>query len=116
MNFLQKYKTIIILLVVAVIGYFVYTQFLSATPATVSSADSSGVVGQDILDLVASFEAVSIDPTLFSNSQFQNLKDFTVVLQPESQGRVNPFAPLGNDISNKTSASPAAPTIGPVKK
>ncbi len=89
-----------------------YTAFrvTSTAHADVSSDDSTTTpIGQDILSLLSSFQSVSIDSTLFSSPLFQSLKDFSVALSPEQQGRSNPFAPIG------TEAGVTTPTGSTVK-
>lgn len=100
------------------LAFFGYSLFAS-DPRLVAAQDTgtqpigtmpntSPIIGQDIIDLVNTFKTVSIDPTFFSSPLFRNLKDFTVVLSPESQGRSNPFAPIGGDTSASSQTSSAA--------
>ena len=96
-----KKITIISLLTVLVIGVLVYNRF-TTTPvvqADVTTTDvvTSTTIGQDILDLLNTFKTVSIDPTFFSSPLFQNLKDHSIILPYEQEGRANPFAPIGSD-------------------
>ena len=84
----------IVILAVLVGGYFLYNNFTNAPPPLIIS-DSSQQAGQDILNLLASFQTISIDPAVFGSPLFQNLKDYTIILPQESQGRLNPFAPIG---------------------
>jgi hypothetical protein len=79
-------------------GVLIYTFFIrgsGAIPVDVLVPVSDQSVGQDILVLVDKFKSVSIDPSLFSSTLFTTLKDSSVPLNPESQGRVNPFANIG---------------------
>ena len=99
MEFLQKQKILVGVVLVAIVGagiYF-YSSSSGGSGSSSDTASSSEPVGQDVLNLVNSFQGVRIDPTLFSQQEFQDLKDFTTVLQTESQGRDNPFAPIGSD-------------------
>ena len=85
------------LLVLGALGYYF---FLRSPDTTVISTDlivpqEGEVVGQDILVLVDKLKTISIDSSLFSGALFSNLKDEGVILTPESQGRSNPFAIIG---------------------
>ena len=98
MKITSTQKTIGVIILLLGIAYYAYMTFVQAPPVDKSATDgSTPPVGQDILDLVASFESVSIDPAVFDSPLFKNLKDFTTVLLPEPQGRVNPFAPIGTE-------------------
>ncbi len=72
--------------------------FFSDSPETAESQSSSQItVGSDILMLLQKLKVVSIDPSLFSSPLLTNLKDSSVQLFSENQGRVNPFALTGLD-------------------
>lgn len=89
-------KIYIVLLTLIALGYFGYNIF-SSTPYTTANPDFSGtpIVGQDILSLVTKLKTISLDQSFFSSPLFIRLQDFSVTLFPESQGRPNPFAPIG---------------------
>lgn len=95
-------KIIIVTILIGGVGFVVYSIFLKASTVSAQNTDTgvttetSATVGQDILDLMAAFQKVSIDSSLFSSSLFQNLKDFSTTIQPETPGRSNPFAPIGS--------------------
>ncbi len=94
----NKIITVIVILVVLGGGYFFFFKS-SPTPTAslVSTTESNKFVGQDILDLVNTLKTVSIDPAIFSGPLFQHLHDFTVAPEVQSQGRTNPFAPIGSE-------------------
>jgi len=104
-------KIFIVLALVFLLGFVAYgaistgnTKVDTTSPVTTSSS----VNGSDILALVEKFDKVSIDKTLFQSSLFMSLKDNSTPLTPESQGRPNPFAPIGFD--NFSTASTPNPT------
>ncbi len=86
---------IVCLLVLAFLGYRLYTAPASEEVASVNFTTEAA--SQDILTLVEKLEAISIDKSVFSSPIFTSLVDFTVPLLPEAQGRSNPFAPIGSD-------------------
>jgi len=89
-------KLAIAITVLAIAGFLGYKVFaVPAAPTDLESETETIVVGQDILALVEKLRVISIDPSLFSSAVFNNLKDLTLPLSPEPQGRTNPFAPIG---------------------
>jgi hypothetical protein len=95
----QKILIVTLLLVMAAAGYYF---FFSGTSESLSvgidlSPATREVVGEDVLVLVEQLKKISVDPSLFSSPIFLRLKDFTVPILPEAQGRSNPFAEIGAD-------------------
>lgn len=96
MNTNSMQKIYVAIATILILGYFGYSIFWSSPSATTDPGLSGTViVGQDILSLVARLKTISIDQSFFSSPLFVNLQDFSVALFPESQGRANPFAPIG---------------------
>ena len=92
-----------ILLVVGVLGYY----FLSGSPTDVGSLlapSDSQALGQDILILADKLKTISIDSSFLSGALFSNLKDLGVPLNPELQGRSNPFGSLGSETVQVTTS------------
>jgi hypothetical protein len=87
------------LFVVAFVGYRLFTMTPDASLSTDLSSPTTEVAGQDILTLVEKLKLITIDESVFSSPTFSNLKDFSSEITPEAQGRVNPFAGIGNDSS-----------------
>lgn len=52
-----------------------------------------------ILQLLADMQSLRLDASILKNKNFLSLEDFSVPLQPEPQGRPNPFAPVGGTVS-----------------
>lgn len=119
-------RTLIILLVVAGVGYAGYKMFLepkvvgtdsnsgdglvttagvgtgeSAVPNTENpstSTVSSDQIGNDFLMTLLSVRSIKIDSEIFTSTAFTSLQDFSRPLLPDNNpGRPNPFAPLGSD-------------------
>ena len=84
---------------VLAVGYYIYSQNVS-TPTDAAVFDTtvtSQIVGQDILALVEKLRTVSLNPAIFSSTLFNNLRDYSIPINPEARGRPNPFAPIGVD-------------------
>jgi hypothetical protein len=71
-------------------------------------AANTGQVGGEFLKLLLSVKSIKLNDSIFSNPAFLSLSDSSILLvQDGSEGRANPFAPLGDDkIINKS-----APTL-----
>jgi hypothetical protein len=89
---------LIALVVVAAVGFFLFSGS-SDTPITTVQAGGAGGVGQELVIELNRLKALqNIDTSIFKDSSYVSLQDFTqsVVVQP--LGRVNPFAPVGSDL------------------
>lgn len=89
------------------------TSVVSAQIEEVKAVPDS--VGQDIVDLLSSFNKVRIDSSLFSSSLFRSLRDFRVEIIREKPGRSNPFAPIGSFQSSQTTNTVTNTPKTPVK-
>ncbi len=97
----QTQKLILALVIFALTGYVIYSSFFSTPSAPSVSPDETGAAvqaeGQDVIDLAAKLDSISIDPGIFTSTLFKSLKDFDVPISPELQGRPNPFEIIGID-------------------
>ena len=92
----------------------------ASPPSTPSLSNMSpdSLVTKDFLTLLLSVKNIKLDDSIFSGVAFANLRDSSITLIPDgTEGRPNPFAPLGNDnISPPPSAtsttSPVVPREG----
>ncbi len=119
---MKIFKKIIIFVVVALVlvgGFLFLSSNKKESSSVVSltgSESAGGVVSQDenvggeFLNLLLSVKNIKLDKSIFSEKAFVNLRDSSILLVPEgNEGRVNPFAPLGQDSSlpvNNLSANP----------
>lgn len=123
---MPKIKNIIIFLAVGVALVLVYIFFIkpaisnSNTPPLVSSAgvtpavqntaggEAARTLTQDFLTLLLSVNNIKLDDAIFSDLAFKSLDDPKVTLTPDgSEGRINPFAPIGTDIIVVPAVPPA---------
>ncbi len=98
MNFFTRFRGVTIGGAVIVVAFIAYSYFFGGTPQPVLSTDitaSTASVDQDLINLLVTLKAIKLDDSLFSDSAFQSLRDFSQALVPEPVGRPNPFAPLG---------------------
>lgn len=103
MNFLkQNGGYLVIGLLVAALVYGAYAYFGGGSePAAplVSRAGTTAapVIGGDLLATLLSLNSLSLNPAVFGDPVFRNLKDFGIPIPAEAVGRNNPFAPLGDN-------------------
>lgn len=89
-------KMIIVIVTILIVGFLGYYLYNSAPAGLVDvTADDSS--GQQILDMVAKLNTISIDQSVFASALFSNLVDYQIPLYAETAGRQNPFAAIGSD-------------------
>ncbi|NTV44550.1 MAG: hypothetical protein HGA67_02550 [Candidatus Yonathbacteria bacterium] len=116
-----KYKNILIGLVVVVAAFAVYQVFVvnktDVTEGTVLITDESNVSPDErsTLQLLSDMQSISLTANVLQSTTFLSLKDFSVPIQPEPQGRENPFAPVAGVVSTggrTTSQTVSTPSVG----
>jgi hypothetical protein len=96
---IQKYKSLIIAVVVIIGGFYAYNQFfnLSTQPsASLQVTNSADVLGADIIKAINQINALKLDRSVFEDPIFKTLVDRSEEIQPQSKSRPNPFAPITN--------------------
>jgi len=134
---LPKLKNIIIFSIIAVIIVLVYIFFLNPDenqeslipsspllPSTTSSTPSSDIdlstqdndaLSQSFLSLLLGVQGITLNDSIFKEgSVFYSLSDSSISLIPDgTEGRPNPFAPIGNDPSLFTPSPSSIQVITP---
>lgn len=99
MEFLNRYKITLIVLVLAVGAFVAYQNFyvanLDIDPLARESQVAGSIVGQEIISLLGELESIKLDVTIFEKESFRTLIDFGQTINSEPVGRGNPFAPIG---------------------
>lgn len=91
-------RSIIMIGVLILLVFFGYTLIRNEGGSIDNQFAQSNIKGgEDILALVETLKKITIDKTLFTSDLFLGLKDYSVTLNPEPQGRPNPFANIGVD-------------------
>tara|TARA_B100000609_G_C16823511_1_gene237062 strand:+ start:77 stop:499 length:423 start_codon:yes stop_codon:yes gene_type:complete len=96
-NFLTKYKSAIILLVIILIGFWLYSLFFPQLKQVFQS-NNSGVVGEELFTTLNTIESLSLNDAIFDNPDYLRLRDQETVINAQRAGRSNPFAPTGSDV------------------
>jgi hypothetical protein len=94
-----KYKKGIILVLVAVLGFIIYSVFLKPDPQPDSLLRNSNpkevdVLGQEIIRSLSKIQSLRLDQSLFSDPIYLRLIDDTEEIPEPSVGRQNPFGTL----------------------
>lgn len=134
----SKIKNIIIFVGIGIVLVVIFVLFLKPKPkeANILSSNSTssnnlfpskvvtvGDQGKNQVDIANSFlpillsiKSINLDDSIFSDIAFASLKDSSIFLtiQPSSEGRVNPFAPIGVDslIGNNLGTSTGFDILG----
>lgn len=104
MGELLKYKKIIYIAALILIGLVAYNYFfkpeINVDPVTsdVSSGAGELAVDKEILTLLGDLHSLVLDSSIFSSSAFKSLEDFSLPVEDEPKGRSNPFAPIGVNV------------------
>ena len=118
----SKIKNIIIgVVVVLAVAFLIYIFFikkapvdasLTSTPGTSVLPDNSTNVAPDIsndfISVLLSVKSIKLDDSILHNPAFISLKDSSITLVQDSgtEGRLNPFAPIGSEsmVNNSNSS------------
>lgn len=95
MKALKNNINAIITIVVLIALFFVYQSFFKPDTSVIVSDSVNQNVGQDVVSLYTTLQAVDLDQSLFSTNAYKNLVDFSTVLQEQPKGRRNPFDLIG---------------------
>jgi hypothetical protein len=96
MQFLKDNKLYIGLVIVAVLGWWLYMTYFagSASDASLLTTPQESPLSQDVLTTLSNLTVIRLDPSIFSDPVFTSLTDYGVQIPAENVGRRNPFAPL----------------------
>lgn len=119
----QKYKKWIIIGLVIIAAFILYTVFypkggddeLLTSSARKTPAE---IVGVEIISALNQIESLKLDRSIFDNPIYQSLKDRSQEIPPEPVGKPNPFDPIGSsaaeretlNIEDIETPAPGAPT------
>jgi len=75
--------------------------------ATTNASDvNTQQINREFVSMLLNLQSIGLNDDIFSEPAFQALRDNTIRLnQPGNEGRPNPFAPIGIDVSNTSSFS-----------
>lgn len=98
MQALIKNKLLIAIVLLFIVGVFVYRSFIgSGEPAPGAGGESALSIGQDLIALSDQLSRAQLSQELFQDPGYLFLKDFAGVIPLQSFGRPNPFDIIGRD-------------------
>jgi len=92
---IAKNKGIVISTIVFCIAIVAYNYLLKSSQEAATSGISAENIGNDVLQLNQSLQAVTLDQSVFSSSEYKSLTNWAPALSVQPSGRNNPFAPIG---------------------
>ncbi|HEY0980279.1 MAG TPA: hypothetical protein VGE18_02630 [Candidatus Paceibacterota bacterium] len=87
-------------------------------PMTMPTPGQTSMAANEFSGLLSSVNSISIDTSIFQNAAYKTLRDYPVMLGTDIIGRINPFAPVGNDAAGTgegTSTVVLVQTLAPGK-
>lgn len=70
---------------------------LPGGPMAMPTSGQTSASANEFSGLLSSVNSISIDTSIFQNAAYKTLRDYPVMLGTDIIGRINPFAPVGND-------------------
>lgn len=95
MNFIKKYKTSIIILVLILLVFWAYSIYFPRVEVFLES--SAEPVGEELFSVLSTLRNIEFNDEILSDPDFLSLQDFETAISPERAGRSNPFGPTGGD-------------------
>ncbi len=93
---LSKNTSITIAAAIVVLGVIAYFLWMrpNAEDTITTSVGASSAAQATFLTLAAQLGSISFDVTVLRDPRFEALVDIKTVIQPEVEGRTDPFSPL----------------------
>lgn len=94
MSALFKNSKMIAVLFLFIVGIIIYRLFSATDPIQTNTAAE---VGSDLLKLSEELTRAQLSQTVFSETAYRALTDFTVPVPQDNLGRTNPFGEIGRE-------------------
>lgn len=120
----EKVRNLVLFAGIALVLVFGYLFFMGGEeePALVVSSPEAGgstlppaesQIAGNFLSVLLSIRGLELDESIFSDPAFLSLRDSSIELVPDgNEGRPNPFAPIGTDITATPVAAPVPAPAG----
>lgn len=118
----QKSKNIILFTVIAGVFVLIFVFFMGDEPdpaslvvtdgaQSLNPANTTDPITTDFLSLLLNVRTIKLDDSIFSDRAFLSLRDSSIILLKDgTEGRPNPFAPIGAE-GGATSSVDGSATI-----
>lgn len=87
-------KNIIIIVSIVAGLFFLYTFFVKGNnddDLLVSSSSTQSPVIEELFSILNKLSQLRINESIFQDASYKSLEDYTVIVNPEPYGRINPF-------------------------
>lgn len=95
MKSLEKNRSAVVAIIIFIVAIMAYNYLLKSGQESATAGISAENIGNDVVDLNKSLQAVTLDQTIFSSPEYRSLTDWAPILSAEPTGRTDPFAPIG---------------------
>lgn len=83
--------------------------------AGVSASTQPSAIGSDFLSILLNVKSIKLDDSIFLDPAFLSLHDSSILLISDgTEGRPNPFAPIGADISTSSTSNSTLTNLIPI--
>lgn len=90
----------IIAILIAAAGVYWYISTGTGNQIPLTANEPVNQAQTKFQTLVSELKSISFNTTIFSDSRFNALVDFTTPVSPETTGRLDPFAPIAGISGN----------------
>lgn len=114
----QKYKKWIIIGLVVIAAFVLYTVFFTGDKedqllTSTSRQTPEEIIGTEIIGALQQIESLELDRSIFDNPIYRSLKDRSQEIPPEPIGKSNPFDPIGSNVPEKVVSNENEPKTKP---
>ncbi len=95
MKSLEKNKSAVYAIIVFAAAIIAYNYLWKSSQEAATQGISAENIGNDVVLLNTSLQAVTLDQSVFSTPEYRSLTDWAPFLTAQPSGRNNPFAPIG---------------------
>lgn len=78
---------------VLALGYYLWST--AGSSALLTTTEGTSPLSQEILTTLGQLHTIKLDSAVFRDPVFVSLSDFSATIPPQTAGRRNPFAPVG---------------------
>ncbi len=89
---LQNLIAVLGIVIVGVLGYYLYVQDGTLVSRTVSTSNEASLQAAEFLARLNELKELNLDDTIFNDPRFRSLQDIRQDVIPVPVGRPNPFA------------------------
>ncbi|MFA7194066.1 MAG: hypothetical protein WC087_04085 [Candidatus Paceibacterota bacterium] len=113
--FFQKYKKIILGVLLLSIAFVLYSTYFGGEPegeellvsSNTNTSTQTQIVGNEIVAALNQIQTLKLNRDIFDDPVFRSLVDRNIPIPAEPVGKTNPFAPIGADFAAPATTRPS---------